>query len=381
MASLVVGAFVVGACASGAVARQARPGLSAASTRSAGGGTELWIARYDNTAATGLAASRDGAFVVGSTTNFPSGSGFITIGYDTSTGKRLWLRRPGNPIDGFQANAVAVSPDGTRVFVTGYGEDARHPEGGIDFITVAYEAVTGKRLWRAVFTGHNDGNPHPTSLAVSLDGTKVFEATQAAPSLVSEPDIATLAYDTSTGKRLWLRRYTHASSNGDAQVAVSPDETRVFVSGMRAQTIGGRDHLTIAYSADTGATLWQRYNPGEPHWLNGGRIAVSRDGTRVAVTNPTVSGAITMSYDSATGQRLWDVPAAHGGAGIAYAPDGSSVFVSGGGVTAYEPASGVQQWANHSHPGSLLAVAPDGSRVYLTGGNGHGLVTIAYQTS
>ena len=59
-----------------------------------------------------------------------------TIAYHTATGARLWLKRYGGPGSGFDgARAIAVSPGGGRVFVTG---SSVGPGGSQDFATIAY---------------------------------------------------------------------------------------------------------------------------------------------------------------------------------------------------------------------------------------------------
>ncbi len=59
------------------------------------------------------------------------------MAYTAVTGARLWVQRyngPGNRDD--EAFSLAVSPGGTRVFVTGFGYDG--PATGYDSVTVAY---------------------------------------------------------------------------------------------------------------------------------------------------------------------------------------------------------------------------------------------------
>ena len=60
---------------------------------------------------------------------------------------------PANQHSGDEAFAVAVSPDGSKVFVTGssYGGFKTHD----DYATVAYEASTGSKLWVSRYDGPN----------------------------------------------------------------------------------------------------------------------------------------------------------------------------------------------------------------------------------
>ena len=60
------------------------------------------------------------------------------MAYDSATGAERWTRLYLGPVAGFsEATGVAVSPDGSRVFVTGgaTGPDS-HPE--INYTTLAY---------------------------------------------------------------------------------------------------------------------------------------------------------------------------------------------------------------------------------------------------
>src|SRR5947208_2246880 len=90
----------------------------------------------------------------------------------TFPGSQLWVAREESPGSFFQApKAVGVSADGTKVFVT--GQYAQF--GGNFYGTFAYDAATGKRLWFQFYprvTAHPDD--HANALVVSPDGTRVF---------------------------------------------------------------------------------------------------------------------------------------------------------------------------------------------------------------
>ena len=63
---------------------------------------------------------------------------------------------------------LAVSPDGSRVFVTG---DMYHQSTGGKLRTVAYDASTGAQLWSSDGPGSDS---RATALRVSPDGSTVF---------------------------------------------------------------------------------------------------------------------------------------------------------------------------------------------------------------
>jgi hypothetical protein len=61
-----------------------------------------------------------------------------TVAYDALTGATAWTRRYNGPADSDDAgNAIAVSPDGSLVYVTG---NSTGTTTGADFATIAYRA-------------------------------------------------------------------------------------------------------------------------------------------------------------------------------------------------------------------------------------------------
>jgi DNA-binding beta-propeller fold protein YncE len=290
--------------------------------------------------ANSLAVSPDGTkvFVTGSSYLKRSNFDYATVAYDAATGARLWVKPyngPGNNQD--RALSLGVSPDGTRVFVTGWS-------GGVssssDYGTLAYDAFTGKRLWLARYNGPANSIDDARALAVSPDGSKVF-VTGSSFGVTSNGDYATVAYDASTGANLWVKRYSSPGNQYDQAnaAAVSPDSSMVFVSG---QSGGSQsDYVTIAYDATSGAPRWvKRYNgPGSRGSL-ATSLGVSPDGTSVFVTGSSNTSQhfldyATVAYDASTGATLW-VARYHSPAqrdnyalSLAVSPDGTQLYVTG----------------------------------------------------
>jgi hypothetical protein len=370
------------------------------------GGTRLWVALYKGSngsgQATAIAASPHGSrvFVTGLNGDSPPHQFYGTVAYNSGTGARLWTASYRGPAGDNFATAIAVSPDGSRVFVTGYSVSAGG--GTPDYATVAYAAATGARLWVARYNGPA-GDAFPASLAVSPDGSAVF-VTGYSATTTGGFAYATVAYDAATGARRWVARYTGSAATGDStasSVAVSPDGSTVFVTGSAATTTSVRDYATIAYAAATGARRWvARYNGPLNMGGYAGSVAVSPDGSAVFVTGSTAfktsTGGFpvysygTVAYAAATGARLWvaryDGPFGGGSASsIAVSPDGSAVFVTGTSAAsataalaayatvAYAAATGARLWvARYNGPfnessATQIVASPNGSEVFVTG--------------
>jgi hypothetical protein len=305
-------------------------------------GALLWGRRYNGPGkgtdvAASVAVSPGGTrvFVTGSSMRNKSTSDYATIAYNAATGAQLWVRRfgPGS------ASAVAVGPGGRTVFVTGTGATS-----GGDFATVAYNAATGARLWVRRYNSSGNSGDAATSLALSPRGGKVFVTgdSGAGPG----DDYATVAYSALTGARLWVRRYHGAANQTDdaRSVVISPPGGKVFVTFVTGDRRGAsrrNAYATAAYSAATGAQLWvRRYRGPANGWDDPRSLAASRTGKTVLVTGVSertaaTSDYATIAYNAATGGRVWvrryEGPGNGGGAGesVAVGPDGRTVFVTG----------------------------------------------------
>ena len=359
---------------------------------------------------------------------------FATVAYQASTGTRLWVRRyngPGNRDD--IAHAIAVTTDGSKVFVTGESDGGAT---GLDYATVAYDASTGARLWKTRYDGPVSEEDDAYSVAVDPGGSTVFVTGRSSGTIGLQYDYATVAYDATTGAQLWVRRYNGPGNGQDYgyAVAAAPDSTKIYVTGRSfggspSGTGPGDDYATIAYNASTGAAVWTKRFNGGANGDDGGRfVAVTSDGATVVVAGmidrnlgvfPGTYAYGTIAYKSSDGTRLWTKlygpnaasPPQYLGSlptSLALSADGTKAYVTGfsyGGTlpmfggTGYDYAtvsyavpSGTFRWASRYDAGvhqddfaNGVAVKPDGMAVYVTGespgplaGDGH-FLTIAYQ--
>jgi WD40 repeat protein len=265
---------VAQASASGTAPRAIRAPV-AGTSRAAVPGAQLWGERYNGTGngadvANAVAVSPDGAtvFVTGYSTGKGSGSDYATVAYSAATGQQLWVSRYNGPANYTDvATKVAVSPSGGTVFVTGYSYGAVSSSGA-DYATVAYNAATGQKLWLSRYDGPAHSTDQANAVAVSPDGKTVFVTGESdtAPT-GSAFDYATVAYDATSGHQFWATPYAGPGTNNVAtSVAVNPATGTVYVTGYSyATTTAGNDYATVAYDPVSGHQLWASRYDGPLH--------------------------------------------------------------------------------------------------------------------
>jgi len=371
-------------------------------------GTRLWVGRYegpglsDNRAAD-VVVSPDGStvYVTGST-EYPSSTGsepasyFGTVAYNAVTGKRLWVERWLGPGIAAFANSIAVSPDSSKIFVTGLAEIG-DPVQGSDIATVAYNAKTGHYLWSRLYSGPVFGAGSANAVTVSPSGSKVFVTGQVWSSTPNTYNLATVAYNAVNGTLLWSKR---TAAMPGTSIATSPDGSKVYVGTGNA----GGDSIpevqagAVAYSAATGRQLWATTYTG-PDQLVRCTLAVSQDSPKIftaCTTDRSTAQYLTIGYSAASGQQLWQATYELGSftsTASAIVAGASSVFVTGTanghlGTVAYQAGTGHQQWAalyptpgGTSAAGTSITVSPDGSTVYAAGGANSSYATVAYRAA
>ena len=360
---------VAGASASGVAprARQAvRVSPAGTSLAAASPGAQLWATRYNGTGnnadvATAVAVSPPGGTVYVTGQSYGTTTGVVdyaTVAYNTATGARQWVARYNGPAHSLSnvPSSVAVSPDGKTVFVTGKSVVGQFG----DYATVAYAAAPGHQMWAKPYNGPLNNDDEATAVAVSpTSGTVYVTGFSWGKSTAS--DYATVAYNAATGAQQWVKRYNGPGNGNDAatSMAVNPASGTVYVTGQSFGTSAtGPDYATVAYDA-SGSQQWVRR-----YTFPGGN---TDDATSVTV-NPA-SGTVYVTGHSWGGASGYDY------ATVAYT------------------AAGTQQWVrryngtgNNSDQASSVAVNPASGTVYVTGqsagtSTGADYATIAYNAA
>ena len=256
---------------------------------------------------------------------------------DTSTNTVVATIRVGSGPEG-----VAVTPDGTRLYVANDG-------GAVWVIDTSNNSTVAK-----VTVG---GDPY--GVAITPDGTRVY--------VTEDNGAAVSAIDTSSNTVI-ARIVMPAVPSG---VAIAPDGRHAYVASDGA-------NLTPAVSViDTSSnTVVATVGLAGLPW----GIAVTPDGRRVYVANsvPTVSGgsAHVSVIDTSSNAVIANVPVGAGISwGLAITPDGTRAYVATGVLIGSGANNGVVSVIDTSSNTVVatvgvadplgLAVTPDGTRVYV----------------
>lgn len=224
-------------------------------------GTELWLTTYDGGASespSALALSEDGnnLYVVGRSGPDYVESDYATMAYNTATGTQLWSARYDGPSHVFDEPAdVGVSADGSRVVVTG--------ESWGDYATVSYEATTGVQTWVSRFHSPVGGGfEGATALAFSPDGHIVYVTGWSADLIGSF--YATIAYDAMSGLDIWQAQHTTRGllypgtasgySIGGLDLAISLEGDYLYVAGNSDRNKTYSDIDVVSYCTLDGPT-------------------------------------------------------------------------------------------------------------------------------
>ena len=233
---------------------------------------------------------------------------------------------------GSQPNSVAITPDGTRAYVTNGGGDVWviNTSGN----TVAAKVVVGG---------------YPTGVAITPDGTRAYVTKTNANSVA--------VIDTSSN----TVTATMAVGTAPGGIAITPDGTRAYVANVGA---GTGIISVIDTSSNTVTTTVDVGNVGPVG------VAITPDGTRVYVLDgfgnlsviDTASNIMTATV-TLPGNEISPF-------GLAISPDGARAYVTrfAANSLAVIDTSSNQVIAMPSAGGfpSGVAVSPDGTRVYVT---------------
>jgi YVTN family beta-propeller protein len=260
------------------------------------------------------------------------GDGTVSV-IDTATNKVTATVDVGSGPDG-----VAVTPDGTKVYVTNSYYD------NVSVIDTATNKVTA-----TIPVGR-----YPEGVAVTPDGTKVY--------VTNSYDDNVSVIDTATNKviaTIPVGRYPEG-------VAVTPDGTKVYVANSGNNDYTGNTVSVI--DTATNKVVAKIYAGKYPYG-----IAVNPAGTKVYVTNHNCLKVSVI--DTATNKVIATVPVGEYPYGIAVNPAGTKVYVANIGSETVSVIDAATNKVIATVPLGVgwglneVAVTPDGTKVYVTSGN------------
>ena len=236
-------------------------------------------------------------------------------------------------VDRFLYNWHAVtSPDGEQVFVTSESSKAL-----VVFDRDRYSGLLRYRTMYQYEAGDYGGFDSLIGLAISTDGSQVF---------VTGEGYGTLAvFDRDAGGDLTLRTVFEDGAggiedlNGAYGVALSPDDSQVFVVGLYDDTL-------VVFDRDTNSgelsyrTTFKDDVDGVEGLDGAGYVVTSPDGRQIFVTSPVENTLVVFERDIVSGEisyRETFVDGEDGVDGLNYpygvlvSDDGSQIFVAGSG--------------------------------------------------
>jgi len=229
------------------------------------------------------------------------------------------------------AEGVAVTPDGSQLFVAQTGQ----------YSVVAVDLATGAKT-------NIEVGAYPQDVAVSPDGTTVYATLtggDTGPGGSSQVAVISTASDKVTGDI--------TVGAGPHQVAFSPDGRRAYVTTEQGITV--IDTATQSVVARIAITSGAQ------------GLAVNQDGSAVYVTSPA-TGKLTV-VSSASDHIVAQAAAGAEPYSVAITPDGKTVYVADTNSDSVEAisASSLKSVATIGVGGlpGVVAVVPDGSQVWV----------------
>lgn len=223
-------------------------------------------------------ASPDGATVFAAGHRWESGMHALIRAFDADTGAVLWTFL--STRESSSVTVLAVSADGTRLVAggTAYADRSK-------MALWALDADDGTSRWSATHAGN--GARHRESivrdLAFGAGGTRVLAAGTAWYE-ARRRDFVVLAYDAATGRSMWKRVYDSGGSDSlgrsdEAQaLAITPNGTAVIATGIGRWPAGEPQGqaLTMAFRIANGERRWLRYDQpaGADDWQGGKDVSM-----------------------------------------------------------------------------------------------------------
>jgi YVTN family beta-propeller protein len=255
-----------------------------------------------------------------------------------------------------QAIGVAITPDGTRAYVT------VQCCGGADFVAVIDTVATSPTFNTVVATVSGTALGKVHALAITPDGTRAYVAQSAdAPRglAVIDTDPTSPTFNTVVGTVSWEGFVAVFTSN--FEVAITPDGTRAYVTE-NSPPFSFVTEVDIDPASPTFNTIVVRIPVPSAVY-----IVITPDGTRAYASGGGIVSVIDTDPASLTFNTLLTTVSPPTGSGdLALTPNGSRVYVVGGSSTAVNTTSVISTATNmvvasappFNSPGLGIAITP-----------------------
>jgi DNA-binding beta-propeller fold protein YncE len=187
--------------------------------------------------------------------------GFLTIGYDASSGDQTWMEYSTDYSNiGPGSVAIEATSDGTEIVQTGMQISLDY-DTSPDYGTIAYRP-DGSTAWWDDYDGVSTDTPYaddeaadlaivPGSNDVIVIGSSKRFTVDANGDYTGGPwDGQTVAYS-ETGALLWTSRFVDPVAGGDVYpeaIAAAPDGSAIYVAGAGEIAGGGWNAFVVSYA-------------------------------------------------------------------------------------------------------------------------------------
>lgn len=178
-------------------------------------------------------------YITGYASRTGTGKDIVTAKYD-NLGEQIWaVYYDGYTYDDAASALVLASPD--VLVVTGKvskGIDVTSE----DFITIKYNTLDGSYPWTKEYDGEADAKDFANAIAVSPDGSSVYvTGVSSEGETLGSEDMYTVKYDVATGDVLDSALYSTGASNSDVAFDIAVDSLEnVFITGYTEVIPGDR---------------------------------------------------------------------------------------------------------------------------------------------
>ncbi len=268
----------------------------------------------------------------------------VVFARDGSTGELTWVERQADnsgSVDGLDgASAVAVSPDGRHVYVTGSDDNAlavfsrNASTGALTFVEFHQDSPSTDGLAGALDVVVSPDGAHVYAAGPGDDAVAVFERT-------TDPS------DTNFGTLSFVETHVDGLGGvgglaGAAALAFSPDGTNLYVAGPDDNAVAVFSRNTDPSDNDFGKLTFVEFQQDSPSTdgLAGALdVTVSPDGAHVYVAGSVDDAVAAFSRNASDGTLSYlgavkdgdpgGVDGLDGISGLAVSPDGTLVVVAG----------------------------------------------------